>query len=179
MKYVDTVIEPGEILRYRTTISRIIYRGPASISIITAWILFQINNWGDPRNDALAAIAVLFCAVLFLRAWVRRWTTEIAVTDRRIIYKSRILKLTKYFLMLWTEELNMEALESVGIYQPFWGQWFDYGYVIARGSGGSWAGEDELVDSPLALRATMTRAGGAGSLFIQEGSVTQPGASHA
>ena len=156
-RYVDIVLEPGEVLRYRTSISSLIaYRLATTVSIMTAWILFQANGWGDSRNDQVAAYAIAFCAFLFLSAWVRRLKTEIAVTDRRIIYK----KPAFWLFGRNTEELNMDALESVAIYQGLCGSLLNYGQVFVHGTGSIWAGSGLLVDSPLASRATMTRSGG-------------------
>jgi Bacterial PH domain len=46
-----------------------------------------------------------------LRAWFRRWTTEIAVTDRRVIIKHG-------FIRRATMEMNLQKIESVDV-DPF------------------------------------------------------------
>jgi uncharacterized membrane protein len=43
-------------------------------------------------------------------AWFRRWTTELAVTDRRIVYK-------RGFIRRHTMEMNMDKVESVDVDQ--------------------------------------------------------------
>ena len=52
--------------------------------------------------------------VSFLHAWFIRWITEIAVTDRRIIYK-------RGFINRHTEEMNMDKVASVDVDQSILG----------------------------------------------------------
>ena len=66
--------------------------------------------------------------MLFVSAWFRRWTTEIDVTDRRIVYK-------RGFINRHTVEMNMDKVESVDVDQSFWGRLLDYGDIIVRGTG--------------------------------------------
>ena len=47
------------------------------------------------------------------KGWFKRWTTEIAVTDKRIIYKTGFIK-------RHTEEMNMDKVASVDVDQSFW-----------------------------------------------------------
>jgi hypothetical protein len=152
------IMEPGEVLRYRTSLSRMIYRWPALIAILITWGLFQWNDWHNPSVVALAFLAFIFCSLNFFRVWIRRLMTEVAVTDRRIIHKTG-------FLWRSTEELNMESIESINVKQSIIGRMLDYGFVVVRGSGSTWSGGTFIVDSPLALRATMTRSGGSHERF--------------
>ena len=67
--------------------------------------------------------------VSFLYAWFIRWITEIAVTDRRVIYK-------RGFITRHTEEMNMDKVESVDVDQSILGRLLDYGTVHVIGTGG-------------------------------------------
>ena len=186
-RYVDLALEPGEVLRHRTTLSRIIYKWPAIITIAVTWMLFQANEWGDPNFDTLAFFGFALCACLFMSTWTERYTTEIAVTSRRLIYKTGFVRRT-------TDELNMDKIASVKLNQSTWGRWLDYGDIRVNGVwGGDWGVRQSApwrwwyiflpplwvffllrrlvrgnsrnlplpVDSPLALRASMTQSGGA------------------
>jgi uncharacterized membrane protein YdbT with pleckstrin-like domain len=58
------------------------------------------------------------------------WITEIAVTDRRIIYK-------RGFINRHTEEMNMDKVASVDVDQSILGRILDYGTVhVAKGPAG-------------------------------------------
>jgi uncharacterized membrane protein YdbT with pleckstrin-like domain len=58
----------------------------------------------------------------------RQWITEIAVTDRRIIYK-------RGFIRRVTAEMNMDKVESVDVTQSILGRLLDYGSIHVRGTG--------------------------------------------
>jgi uncharacterized membrane protein YdbT with pleckstrin-like domain len=66
----------------------------------------------------------------FIPAWVKRRTTELAVTNRRVIYK-------RGFVRRHTIEMNMDKVESVDVDQSFWGRIFNYGTIVVHGTGGS------------------------------------------
>jgi uncharacterized membrane protein YdbT with pleckstrin-like domain len=73
---------------------------------------------------ALALVAV----VLLVQEWYQWWITEIAVTNRRVIYKRGLIR-------LHTNEMNMDKVESVQVGQSFLGRMFDFGTVKILGTG--------------------------------------------
>ncbi len=80
--------------------------------------------WGGAVLLALAAVSN------FISAWFRRWTTEIAVTDRRVILKHG-------FIRRATMEMNLAKVESIDVDQTLTGRLFNYGNVTIRGTGSS------------------------------------------
>jgi len=86
MSYIKHVLQPGETVRYHGSTHWMLYF-PA-ILLAAAGFVTLILMWGAPQPyGLLVAIACLVIAfVLAIRAWWMRWTTEIAVTDRRVIY---------------------------------------------------------------------------------------------
>ena len=58
----------------------------------------------------------------------RPWTTEIAVTNLRLIYK-------RGFFQRRTNDLQLRAIEEVQLRQNFWGRIFNYGNVEFHGTG--------------------------------------------
>ena len=93
---------------------------------------------------ALALVAV----VLLAQKWFQWWITEIAVTNRRVIYK-------KGFVRLQTNEMNMDKVESVQVDQSVLGRMLDYGNVRILGTG---EGLETLrtIAGPLKLRNSIT-----------------------
>jgi uncharacterized membrane protein YdbT with pleckstrin-like domain len=81
-------------------------------------------------------------------AWFRRWTTELAVTDKRIIFK-------RGFIRRRTIEMNMDKVESVDVDQSVLGRILDYGDITIRGTG---TGIEPLkgIDSPIDFRNHVT-----------------------
>jgi uncharacterized membrane protein YdbT with pleckstrin-like domain len=148
MSYVDSILEPGEAVRYRTTISWTVY-GPGLLvglaSFVTAFLAWKMFvGWLFLLTGALALIAL----VTLLRASLVRWATEVAVTDRRIILK-------RGFIRRHTVEMNMQKVESVDVDQTLMGRLFDYGDVTVRGVGSTFE-RLNFIDAPLRLRTTVT-----------------------
>jgi uncharacterized membrane protein YdbT with pleckstrin-like domain len=80
----------------------------------------------------------------WLRAWFIRWTNEIVVTDRRVIYAHG-------FIQRHTVEVHMDKIESVDVDQTVMGRILDYGDVTIRGTGTTLEPIRE-VDRPIAFR---------------------------
>ncbi len=122
MSYVDSVLQPGETIRYRGDIHWKVYL-PGLGLLVLAFLCFLAGPW------ALLGIVIVFPAAgLLAWAWFLRWTTEIAVTNRRIIYKHG-------FVQRHTVEMNMDKVESVDVNQSILGRIFDYGDIVIRGTG--------------------------------------------
>ena len=150
MSYINSILEPGEQIRYHTTVSWTIYTPAILLAICALASLLAGANYAEMVNISwFAAIVFAVAAVVaFLPAWFRRWTTEIAVTDRRVILKRGLIR-------RHTVEMNMQKVESVDVDQTLTGRLFNYGNVTIRGTGSTF---EKLVriDSPLKLRTTVT-----------------------
>ena len=151
MPYVDRVLQEGESVRHIARISWITYL-PGLLLWAVAGVLAAIL----PRDQSFYHYVILFVAVvlfaigaiLLARAWFHRVTTEIAVTNRRIIFK-------RGFIRRYTVEMHMDKVESVDVDQSIFGRMLDYGDVIIHGTG---MGLEPLpnIDRPLELRNHIT-----------------------
>ena len=65
-----------------------------------------------PLGLILAGVGFLGGLLSFLPAWAKRRTTELAVTNRRVVYK-------RGFVRRHTIEMNMDKVESVAVDQFF------------------------------------------------------------
>lgn len=97
--------------------------------------------------EVVAAVFLLAGLFLMLSAWLRRVTTEIVVTDRRIIFKEG-------FVRRRTMEMNMNKVETVDVVQSIVGRIFNYGTILIRGTGSSYE-PLRLIGNPLALRTAI------------------------
>jgi uncharacterized membrane protein YdbT with pleckstrin-like domain len=160
MAYYTKVLLPDEQVRYVGTLHWSIYIRPWLWLVLAA--AAGIGSWrmradalavGDTPPTAGAALAVaaaafvLFWLVGLAGAWGRRITTEIVVTDRRIIFKEG-------FIRRRTLEMNMNKVETVDVIQSIWGRILNYGTVIIRGVGSSYE-PLRRVSNPLALRTAI------------------------
>ena len=153
MRYVRRVLQPGETVVYATKLHWIIY-WPAILLLIICIILAGAAWYmADNSNVSLAlGIAAVIFALLALssafRAFIHWATTELAVTDRRVIYKTGLIA-------RHTIEMNRRQVESVDVDQSIFGRMIGYGTLIIRGTGGSLE-PMHRIDNPLTFRTYIT-----------------------
>jgi uncharacterized membrane protein YdbT with pleckstrin-like domain len=159
MSYVKHVLQPGEEVRHISTIHWAVY-WPAFLFFLVAvagvvGFMWQIS---PPLPLIVAAVAFALGLLSFVGAWFRRWTTELAVTNRRIVFK-------RGFIRRHTIEMNMDKVESVDVDQSVLGRLLGYGDIVVHGTGG---GLEPLrrIDSPIAFRNAVT-AGDARSMAAE------------
>jgi uncharacterized membrane protein YdbT with pleckstrin-like domain len=152
MSYVQRVLQPGETLLHRSKLHWLIYL--PVLPFLAIFVLGALLYAGMPSSDAnplalaLMAVGAIGAIVLWLRAWIRRVSTELAVTDRRVIFKRGLVR-------RHTVEMNMDKVESVDVDQSVLGRIFNYGDVIVRGTGAS-IEPLRLIEDPLAFRSCVT-----------------------
>jgi uncharacterized membrane protein YdbT with pleckstrin-like domain len=156
MSYVERVLQPGETLLCRSRLHWLIYLPVLPFLAIfvlgAALYVGMHSNAGDAASTilplGLIVIGALGAIVAWFRAWLRRMTTELAVTDRRVIFKRGLVR-------RHTVEMNMDKVESVDVDQSVLGRIFNYGDVTVRGTGAS-IEPLRLIDDPLAFRSCVT-----------------------
>jgi uncharacterized membrane protein YdbT with pleckstrin-like domain len=149
MRYIDGILQPGESVVHASKIHWIVYV-PAMFTLLLG--LLALTQAGDSSAGAIWLLISSGCAVIggiwLFMAWFRRWTTEIDITNRRIVYK-------RGFIRRHTVEMNMDKVESVDVDQSLFGRLFNYGDITIRGTG---IGLEPLqkIDSPLQFRNHVT-----------------------
>ena len=134
MRYIDRILQPGETVAYRGRIHWIIYL-PSMIMMLLAFA--SLIGLAAAQTTATAyswmfvsGALVLASGVTLASAWFKRWTTEIDVTNRRIVYKVGFIK-------RHTVELNMDKVASVDVDQTVFGRLLNYGDITIHGTGDS------------------------------------------
>jgi len=153
MRYVRRVLQPGETIVYSTKLHWLIYVNAILLGIVCVILIGAAIATNDNQNLSLALViaAILFALLALaaaLRAFIRRATTELAVTDHRVIYKTGLLS-------RHTIEMNRDKVESVDVNQSLFGRLFGYGTVVVRGTGGSLEPIRNIGD-PLTFRTYIT-----------------------
>lgn len=152
MSYLKHVLQPDEKIVMVGRLSWIVYHRAILFLVLGAVLVILEQIFGpqsDARHDLIYATVVVFglaALITGLRAWFIRATTEIAVTNRRIIYK-------RGFITRHTAEMNMDKVASVDVDQSIWGRLLDYGSIHILGTGGA-TGIERLdrIGAPIALR---------------------------
>jgi uncharacterized membrane protein YdbT with pleckstrin-like domain len=128
-RYIDDILQPGETIVFSGTIHWIIYLPGMALMLAAVFCLTQSGNAAaGPFWLITSVVLATIGGFGILRAWFRRWTTEIDVTDRRVVYK-------RDFIRRHTVEMNMDKIESVDVDQSVLGRLFDFGDIVIRGTG--------------------------------------------
>ena len=151
MSYVQRVLQSGEQVRHISSIHWILYWPGVAVALLTVvafWFSETRYLTGFWRYTAYAL--ALVAVVLLIQEWLQWWVTEIAVTNRRVIYKTGLIQRQ-------TNEMNMDKVESVQVNQSILGRMLDYGTVTILGTG---EGFETLrtIASPIELRNSITGA---------------------
>lgn len=151
-RYVDEILQPGEQLRYSTSVHGIVY-APGLICLALAAAAL-IGAWSIHEGTliavliAVAAVLAAIAVVWLARAWFRRWTTETDVTSLRVVHKEGFIKRRTF-------EMSLDKVESVDVYQSIPGRIFNWGNVRVNGVGEG--GETiEMIAAPLQFRNHIT-----------------------
>lgn len=87
------------------------------IYMLKAWLVLLLLWWMLGLG-----VAVFFMMLIY------KWTTEVAVTDRRVIYK-------RGWIARKTDELSLSRIEEVNFEQGVFGRIFNYGQIRLGGVG--------------------------------------------
>jgi uncharacterized membrane protein YdbT with pleckstrin-like domain len=153
MSYVAKVLQPGETLLCSARLHWFLYLPSLFVLMLAA--AAAVGSQFAPEEFRLpilaaAAIGGIGGMIAWLGAWIHRVTTELAVTDHRVIYKVGLLS-------RHTAEMNRGKVESVDVEQTIPGRMFDYGTIILRGTGGTFEPIRNVAD-PLTFRSFITAA---------------------
>ena len=132
MSYIDDSLIEGEQILHRARVSW--------------WSQFGLVLLG-----ILLLVVVIGLGFLIV-AWIKVRSTEIAITNRRVIAKFGFIK-------RHTVEINLEKVEALKVEQGFWGRMLNYGTIFISGAGTSVAPIADIAD-PLVFRRKFMEATG-------------------
>jgi GYF domain 2/Bacterial PH domain len=152
--YVASILQPGERVLSVGRLHWIIYMDAVIAFLFSIGCLATaslISSDAYPVGLWTLIVGLILLAMSALRAaeaWFDQWITEIAVTNRRVIYK-------RGFIKRHTVEMNMDKIESVTVTQSILGRTLDYGTIHIRGTG---VGMEHLhkIAAPISLRNCIT-----------------------
>jgi len=130
MSYIDDSLIEGEVVLHRARVS---------------W-------WSQAGMLVLGALLLVVVVGLFLllAAWIKVHSTELAITNRRVIAKFGFIKRD-------TVEINLEKVEALRVEQGFWGRMLNFGTILMSGTGGSIEPIPDIAD-PLVFRRKFMEA---------------------
>jgi hypothetical protein len=133
--YTEKVLGPDEVVLYVARQHWWVYARAIILLVAGAW-LFRIGLAAE-RDDAAGAFEgffglflLLFGIVLLPIIWLGRRSTELVVTNRKVIAKWRVI-------VRRTIEQELQKIDSLQITQGLIGRALNYGSVFIHGSGSS------------------------------------------
>lgn len=126
MGYIEDSCADAEVIRYRARF-----------------------HWLYNVQALILALTVVL-SPFALAMMVRKWTTEIGVTDRRFVFKTGLISRK-------TEEVNLSRIEEMNLRQGIIGRMFGYGVLHVSGTGGNTI-TTPSIDDPLQLRKEIANA---------------------
>jgi uncharacterized membrane protein YdbT with pleckstrin-like domain len=149
VRYYQQVLREDERLLFACRLHWIVF-ARAALLLIGGLILLIASTFFLPGT--LPHLAILYAGDVLIvlspfagiAAWIRWYATDIAVTDRRVIYKRGLITRR-------TIEMNVSKIETVDVDQGVFGRMLDYGDVVIRGTGGTFE-PLRFVGQPINLR---------------------------
>jgi len=142
MGFIDGNLLQGEHVVFRTRLHWKLMIGHLLFAIVTwlpvAWMLVQ-DRWNN-----LVLIAPGVGLLVLLAAFIRRQSSDFAVTNKRVMMKIGVLSTRSV-------ELLLSKIESITVNQSLAGRMLGYGEIVVTGSGGT---EETFADiqAPLDFR---------------------------
>jgi uncharacterized membrane protein YdbT with pleckstrin-like domain len=148
MRYIDEILQPGETLAYSGRLHWIVYVPAAFLLLLALAALTRVDNSTGWLWLSIAGLLAAAGGIMLFKAWFHRWTTEIDVTDRRVVYKHG-------FINRHTEEMNMNKVASVDVDQSILGRILGYGTIHVLGTGQGIEGLTRIA-APIRVRNAIT-----------------------
>lgn len=138
--YVDSNLSKGEEVVARAHVSWLSYL----ISLIVTTVLFLVgvlaligssmretaNSEVSTGGSGFAWFLIIIAVLIFANIALTIATTELALTNKRVIAKFGFIRRT-------TVELRLDKVESIGVNQGILGRILGYGNVVVKGTGGT------------------------------------------
>ncbi|MBV9066215.1 MAG: PH domain-containing protein [Methylobacteriaceae bacterium] len=150
MSYVEGSLGQGEVVTYVTHKHWVIFVAPIFqlvVALVLVGIGFKIGDlwiWLGWLMRILGYVVLAIGAVHLLGAWISRITTELAVTNRKVVGKWGLISRR-------TIEQRLDKVDSIEVEQSILGRILGYGTVEVRGSGVSMT-PLRLIGDPITFR---------------------------
>lgn len=160
MGYVEQNLMSGEQILTKAKLHWAVFVNPgivAGIGLLLVLLSFGADR-GTRAGISCFAWVILMLGALYLGGAAASYlTTEFALTNRRVIAKTGMLRRRSL-------ELVVSKIESIAVNQPIMGRVFDYGTVVVVGTGGTREGFPNIAN-PMDLRKQINAqiAGGSGA----------------
>lgn len=149
--YVKRAMQPNEKVVFAAQLHWIIYKTGIFLTILGGVLghfavpvasFFVGDKWGALIDTPAKWVSVAMIALGTLHlliSFIRQMTTELVITDQRVIAKHGWIATTSY-------ELMMTKVEGATIDQSVMGRMLGYGTLMVKGTGGGISPIDHVAD---------------------------------
>jgi uncharacterized membrane protein YdbT with pleckstrin-like domain len=130
MGYVDSHLLPNESVTFRTHLHWIIYARTVFVAVPAVALIVAGTALQDKAVAGIGLFILLIAAIMVVGQWFTVKTSEFAVTNKRVVIKSGMIRRISL-------ELLLRQVEVVGVSQSITGRIFGYGIITIGGTGGT------------------------------------------
>jgi uncharacterized membrane protein YdbT with pleckstrin-like domain len=128
LSYIDSNLLPDERIVFRTRLHWLLFLWPVVFVVFVmfpaAWLLVS-SSWSSYAWMPLAA-----SLLVPLPAFIKRMSSDFAVTNKRIMMKEGVFHTR-------STEVLLSKVESIAVDQSLAGRILDYGNIVVSGTGGT------------------------------------------
>lgn len=128
MSYIDSNLLEGEFVTFRTRLHWLLFLGPVLLAVVillpVAWFLVR------GTRSTYVWIPLGVALLILLAAFIKRQSSDFAVTNKRIMMKVGVFRTRSI-------ELLLSKVEAIAVDQSLLGRIFGYGNIVVTGSGGT------------------------------------------
>lgn len=138
MGYVEQNLISGEQVAYRSGLHWIVLLRAIIVAAVLGLLGVVMLAEGSQVDGAqsrqivsgFGVLAIVVGAIYLLGAVIQRRGAEFAVTNKRVIFKTGVMRRS-------SEEIFLNKVESVTVNEGMLGRMLDYGTINVRGTGGT------------------------------------------
>jgi uncharacterized membrane protein YdbT with pleckstrin-like domain len=123
VSYIDENLLPDEHVVYRADLHWIIFARAILVLVVGLVLVFE------PRIAQASVVVLLIGVVMLVPPFVAYRTTELGVTNKRVIVKTGLFRRR-------TLELLLRQVEAILVDQSLLGRLFGFGSITLTGTGG-------------------------------------------
>ena len=128
MSYIDGNLLDGEHVVYRTRLHWLLFVLPVLFTVVVllplAWLMAN-GTW-----KSFAWIPLSFGLIVLVATFIKRQSSDFAVTNKRVMMKVGVFATRSI-------ELLLNKIEAIAVNQSLMGRVFGYGDIAVTGSGGT------------------------------------------
>ncbi len=128
MSYIDGNLLDGEHVVYRTRLHWLLFVIPVLFTVFVllplAWLMAN-GTW-----ESSAWIPLSFGLIVLVATFIKRQSSDFAVTNKRVMMKVGVFATRSI-------ELLLNKVEAIAVNQSLMGRVFGYGDIAVTGSGGT------------------------------------------